>query len=74
MLYAKTKRIASLLCVLLLTLTCFGCSAPAGSAGKGQIYLYGEIHSVPETNQKEFEIWDYYYHEEGMRHLFVEYP
>ena len=74
MLYAKTKRIASLLCVLLLTLACFGCSAPAGSAGKGQIYLYGETHSVPEINQKEFEIWDYYYHEEGMRHLFVEYP
>lgn len=74
MLYAKTKRIAGLLCVLLLALACFGCSAPAGSAGKGQIYLYGEIHSVPEINQKEFEIWDYYYHEEGMRHLFVEYP
>ena len=74
MLYAKTKKFAGLLCVLLLALACFGCSAPAGSAGKGQIYLYGELHSVPETNQKEFEIWDYYYHEEGMRHLFVEYP
>ena len=74
MLYAKTKRMASLLCVLLLVLACFGCSAPAGGTEKGQIYLYGELHSVPEINQKEFEIWDYYYHEEGMRHLFVEYP
>ena len=73
MLYAKTKRMASLLCVLLLTLACFGCSAPSGSAEKGQIYLYGELHSVPEIKQKEFEIWNHYYHEKGMRHLFVEY-
>ena len=74
MLYAKTKRMASLLCVLLLVLACFGCSAPAGGTEKGQIYLYGELHSVEAINQKEFEIWNHYYHEEGMRHLFVEYP
>lgn len=40
----------------------------------GQIYLYGEGHGVPEYIDEEFELWSQYYHEEGMRHLFVEYP
>lgn len=40
----------------------------------GQIYLYGESHGVPEYIDKEFELWSRYYHQEGMRHLFVEYP
>ncbi|GJN65561.1 hypothetical protein [Faecalibacterium gallinarum] len=39
-----------------------------------QIYLYGEGHGVPEYIDEEFELWSQYYHEEGMRHLFVEYP
>ena len=40
----------------------------------GQIYLYGEEHGVDKILEKEFEIWSRYYHEEGMRHLFVELP
>lgn len=39
----------------------------------GQIYLYGEQHSVEKILDKEFEIWRDYYNNEHMRHLFVEY-
>ncbi len=40
----------------------------------GQIYLYGEQHGVAEILEKEFELWYNYYHKDGLRHLFVEYP
>lgn len=40
----------------------------------GQIYLYGEAHAVEAILDREFELWDAYYHENGMRHLFVELP
>ncbi|WP_342561387.1 hypothetical protein NST84_17140 [Paenibacillus sp. FSL R7-0345] len=38
----------------------------------GSIYLYGEAHGVAKILDKEFDIWSEYYHNEGMRHLFVE--
>lgn len=40
----------------------------------GQIYLYGESHAQEKIMDKEAELWYQYYHEEGLRHLFVEYP
>jgi len=40
----------------------------------GQIYLYGESHGVKKILDKEFELWYDYYHTQGMRHLFIEYP
>lgn len=41
----------------------------------GQIYLYGEAnHGEELILEAEFEIWSEYYHNEGMRHLFVELP
>ncbi len=40
----------------------------------GQIYLYGEQHSVQKILDKEFELWYENYHSKNMRHLFVEYP
>lgn len=40
----------------------------------GKIYLYGEQHGIEKILQKELELWSKYYHEEGMRHLFVELP
>lgn len=40
----------------------------------GQIYLYGEQHGVNIILDKEFELWNEYYHDESMRHLFVEMP
>lgn len=40
----------------------------------GQIYLCGELHSQDDILEKELELWQQYYHENGMRHLFVEKP
>lgn len=40
----------------------------------GKIYLYGEHHGVEKILEKELELWNKYYHQENMRHLFVELP
>lgn len=40
----------------------------------GQIYLYGEVHAQTGILEKELEIWEQHYQEDGMRHLFVELP
>ena len=40
----------------------------------GQIYLFGEEHGVEKILNKEVEIWNDYYHNQNMRHLFVELP
>lgn len=44
------------------------------STPSGQIYLYGESHGVEEILNKEVELWCDYYHNENMRHLFIEMP
>ena len=46
-------------------------NVPAHAAG--QIYLYGEQHGREAILEKEFELWYDYYHNDGMRHLFIEY-
>jgi len=38
----------------------------------GQIYLYGEAHGVEAIYDKVFELWQDHYHNENMRHFFVE--
>jgi len=40
----------------------------------GKIFLYGEEHGVEKIIDKEFELWHEYYHQQGMRHLFIESP
>lgn len=40
----------------------------------GEIYLYGEMHASEAIMEKENELWYDYYHNEGMRHLFIEMP
>lgn len=40
----------------------------------GQIYLYGEQHGIDKILDKELELWNEHYHNENMRHLFVELP
>jgi hypothetical protein len=40
----------------------------------GKIYLYGEFHGQKKVLDEELELWQNYYHEEGMRHLFLEDP
>ncbi len=38
----------------------------------GQIYLYGEAHGHELILEKEYELWEDYYNNHGMRHLFIE--
>lgn len=40
----------------------------------GKIFLYGEIHGQERILEKEFDLWKQYYHEDNMRHLFIESP
>lgn len=48
--------------------------APIVTQASGSIYLYGEAHGQAKIMDKEFDLWSEYYHNEGMRHLFVELP
>lgn len=45
---------------------------PEGNCGNA--YLYGEEHANGFYVQKELELWQHYYNDNGMRHLFVELP
>lgn len=45
-----------------------------GTLQSGQIFLYGEEHASKEILEKEFELWNTYYSDNGMRNLFVELP
>lgn len=42
--------------------------------GTGQLYLYGEIHSEAKILERELELWQDYYTNQNVRHLFVEMP
>ena len=46
----------------------------SGGHSSGEIFLYGETHSVKTLLEKEMEQWAFYYENEGMRDLFVELP
>lgn len=78
--FLKTKRFLAqtfTLLIFLLTATYLGSGALsnlalASSDLQGQIYLYGEQHGVDKIIEKEFELWVDYYHNENMRHLFME--
>lgn len=48
--------------------------APMVTQASGSIYLYGEAHGQAKIMDKEFDLWSEYYHNKGMRHLFVEMP
>ncbi len=47
-------------------------SAVSSEQPSGKIFLYGEIHAVDYIIDMEFDLWSAYYHNDGMRHLFVE--
>jgi len=75
-------RKAVLFLVTLVAMTIF---ASCGSGGNGyyepqeelppstgRIFLFGEIHGSVATMDRQLEIWGDFYHNHGMRHLFVE--
>lgn len=59
------------LCFLLLTLAALPASAQQGT---GKIYLYGENHSTQAHLDQELAAWKDFYHNQGMRDLFIEVP
>ena len=64
------KKIVALgVAALIILLACISRVQP-----EGQMYLYGESHANEAMLKKELEIWGDYYHNQGMRHLFIEYP
>ena len=67
------KRILSAFIVMIIAVT-MGESTYQWNRNKGQIYLYGEAHAESELIEREYDLWYKYYHEDGMRHLFIEAP
>jgi hypothetical protein len=77
--FCKLLSFAAALASLFLLASC-GYDLPrtdesaSSASDSGQIFLYGETHGSERVLAREFELWNGYYHNEGMRHLFVEYP
>lgn len=64
--------LGGLLAVTLLLAACAPAKQP--SAATGTIYLYGEQHDIQAIMDREIELWSGYYHDQNMRHLFIEMP
>jgi len=64
------------LLVLALSITATACASIETRMEKstGQIFLYGEIHGVASIVSRQLEIWHEYYHNQNMRHMFIEFP
>ena len=72
---SRIKTIAAaVLAVALMFAAVWVHSLDARPAGPGQIYLYGEYHGTEAHFEKELELWSSYYHNDGMRDLFIEWP
>jgi hypothetical protein len=78
----KNRSIFAFAMMMIMMLMLSACSNSAAqstisappSQTYGQVYLYGEAHGVDKILNKEFELWGKYYHNQNMRHLFVELP
>lgn len=78
----KNRSVLVALIAIITTLVISACSSKTmqrevsipPSQSTGQIYLYGETHGVKKILDREFELWYDYYHNQDMRHLFVELP
>ena len=46
----------------------------ANPPSAGRIHLFGEAHQLGDHLNKQFELWRDFYTNDGMRHLFLEYP
>ncbi|MCL2638804.1 MAG: hypothetical protein FWD48_10605 [Oscillospiraceae bacterium] len=69
-----TKKLLIFLSVIILFSACGADLNSADETPYGQIYLYGETHGSERIMQRQLELWHEYYHNENMRHLFVELP
>lgn len=70
------RRIFALLLIFSIVLALSACSEnpqETEPAKQGRAYLYGETHSNPAIYDLEIRIWQDHYHNQGMRHLFLEF-
>lgn len=70
----SNRKLAALMLAALTVSLLLSACGPKTPEQTGQIYLYGEIHGTEIVYEKEFELWSDYYHNRGMRHLFIEIP
>ena len=73
-----SKKSVIIMAVAVAALLFFGCLIRyfflKSKSTSGEIFLYGEMHSVENILEKELELWSSYYHDNGMRDLFIELP
>lgn len=76
-----SARIITILLAACICITCQPCVSStafamdiAVSADTPYLYLYGESHGSQIIMEKEWELWNDYYHTQNMRHLFMELP
>lgn len=78
----KKRNISIFIGVMIVLLALLACSrimiqkeqSAQAAQSVGTIYLYGEAHGVDKILDKEFELWQEYYNDQNMRHLFIELP
>lgn len=75
----RTIILLTLLIIPLLFAACSSDDYPAPASVKeeppastGRIFLFGEMHGSARTMERQLEIWGDFYHNYGMRHLFIE--
>lgn len=78
----KNKKICTFIIGIIILILLVACSKSttmvetniSSVKSTGKIYLYGEQHGVENILKRELELWGEYYHNENMRHLFIEMP
>ena len=60
------------LAALAIATACTSVDTHSAEKSTGQIFLYGEVHSVEAIRNRQLEIWYEYYHNWNMRHMFIE--
>lgn len=68
--------IIAIVAIIIVNLLDFSSTQSASETEQqsGQIFLYGEEHANKSILEKELKLWSTYYHDDGMRDLFVELP
>jgi len=67
-----SKKFFFLALAVLITVTACASINIRTEKSTGQIFLYGEAHGVEKIMDRQLEIWYDYYHNQNMRHMFLE--
>ena len=66
-------KVFLVLAVLAIATACASVDTHRTEKSTGQIFLYGEGHGIPRILERQLEIWHDYYHNQNMRHMFIEF-